>query len=214
MPLCDAERVASEPKQGRLWLPVLPGEVAAIAASDAECHYMATESPLVRHRATSTCCAQRCDHREVDKKTSRFYECGDVFVWAAGRSVTLVPAVGTAQAVSGCKDKLFLWVSILSGGDLGNTPSVHPTTSRGTPQRWKKLKEAPRSALEGMLLLLGQDRDGDGGPASGFAGAAAAQPQEYCPFRRVLVLTSLNSDSTAAFLEPNAIKKWPMESGT
>lgn len=30
----------------------------------------------------------------------------------------------------------------------------------------------------------------------------------------VMVLTSLNSDSTAAFLEPNAIKKLPMESGT
>lgn len=69
---------------------------------DAEHHHEATERPPVCHRAAGTR-PRRCDCREPDMKTSRFNERGDVFVWAAGRSVTSVPAVGTARAVLGCK---------------------------------------------------------------------------------------------------------------
>lgn len=196
---------------------MLLGEVAAIGASDAERHHAATKRPPVHHRAASTCCAQRCDGRELDKKTRRFYQRGDACVWAAGRSVTFAPAVGTARAVLGYKDNPFQRVSTLSRGeDLGNTPSVQPTTSPGTPQCYKTLKEALCSASEGMgqhsWLLLG--RDGDGGPARGFAGAVPVQLQEYSPLGRALVLALLICSPVAVFPQPNAIKNLPLGSGT
>jgi len=69
---CVVRRERAAPKQRWLWLPVLPGKVAAIAASDAERHRGATERHPVRHRAARTGSAWRCDRRETDKKTAAF----------------------------------------------------------------------------------------------------------------------------------------------
>lgn len=50
---------AAELKQKRLQLPVLPGEVSEITASDAERHRAAPERPPVRHCAAGTRCGRR-----------------------------------------------------------------------------------------------------------------------------------------------------------